>query len=75
MFKVAAKFVHITNDGVRVARHAVATYTRYAYFSLTDRKGRQSSQGSLKNIKPYEPKYDLEHDCPEEFLLSQVGEV
>jgi hypothetical protein len=72
MFKVAAKFVHITNDGVRVARGAVGTYTRYAYFSLTDRKGRQRSNGSLKHIKQYEPKYDLEYDNPEDYVLSQV---
>lgn len=71
MFKVAAKFVHVTNDGVRVARRAVGTYTRYAYFSLTDRKGRQHGEGSLKNIRPYEPKYDLEYDSPEDYLLSQ----
>lgn len=75
MFKVAAKLVHITNGGVRVARGAVGTYTRYAYFSLTDRKGRQSSDGSLKNIKRYEPKYDLEYDTPEDYLLSQVCNI
>lgn len=75
MFKVAAKFVHVTNDGVRVARRAVGTYTRYTYFSLTDRKGRQHGEGSLKNIRPYEPKYDLEYDSPEDYLLSQVREI
>lgn len=71
MFKVAAKFVHLTNGGVRVAKGALGTYTRYAYYSLTDRKGRQPSEGSLKTIKPYEPKYNLEYDIPEDYLLSQ----
>ena len=71
MFKVAAKFVHITNDGVRVARRALGTYTRYAYYSLTDRKGRQSGQSS-KTLVPYQPQYGLEYDCAEDFVLSQV---
>ncbi|KAK3098960.1 hypothetical protein FSP39_024726 [Pinctada imbricata] len=70
MFKVAAKFVHVTNDGVRMARRALGTYTRYAYYSLTDRKGRQPSSSS-KTLVPYQPQYNLEYDSPEDFVHSQ----
>lgn len=72
MFKLSAKLVHATNDGVRMAQRAVRTYTRYAYYSLTDRKGRQTSDGSSgTGMGTYEPKYSLVYNCAEDFVLSQ----
>lgn len=55
-----------------MAQHALTTYTRYAYYSLTDKKGRPSGKsGSIRSAELYEPRYSLEYSCPEDFVLSQ----
>ncbi|XP_069138715.1 protein rolling stone-like isoform X1 [Argopecten irradians] len=71
MFKITAKFVDATNGGMRMAHRALTTYTRYAYYSLTDKKGRPSSKSGIRSSELYEPRYGLDHDCPEDFVLSQ----
>ncbi|XP_063431882.1 protein rolling stone-like [Mytilus trossulus] len=68
MFKITAKFVQATHGGVRTLQRGMQTYTRYAYYSLNDRKGTQD--GSMSQ-KPYQPRYSLEYDRPEDFVKSQ----
>jgi hypothetical protein len=70
MFKITAKLVQATNGGVRNLQRGLQTYTRYAYYSLNDRKGQQD--GSMSQ-KPYQPRYSLEYDRPEDLVSSQVG--
>ncbi|XP_021355848.1 protein rolling stone-like [Mizuhopecten yessoensis] len=71
MFKLTAKFVDATNGGMRMAHHALTTYTRYAYYSLTDKKGRPSGKSGIRSSELYQPRYSLDHACPEDFVLSQ----
>ncbi|XP_060073932.1 protein rolling stone-like [Ylistrum balloti] len=71
MFKITAKFVDATNGGMRMAHRALTTYTRYAYYSLTDKKGRPSGKSGIRSSELYEPRYGLDHACPEDFVLSQ----
>lgn len=68
MFKISAKLVQATNGGVRTLQRGLQTYARYAYYSLNDRKGQQD--GSMSQ-KPYQPRYSLEYDRPEDFVKSQ----
>lgn len=66
MFKISAKLVQATHGGVQTLQRGLQTYTRYAYYSLSDRKGRQDV-----SQKPYEPRYSLEYDNPEDFVKPQ----
>ena len=51
---------------------ALKTYTRYAYYSLTDKKGRQSGEDSIESDGLYQPRYGLDYASADDFVLSQV---
>lgn len=69
MIKISLRLVRATQEGVALARHAVRTYTRYAFYSFRDRKGRQTN-GSKKS--PVDgPRHSLMYSEVEDFLLSQ----
>lgn len=71
MIKISLRLVRATQEGAALAQRAVRTYTRYAYYSFRDRKGRQTD-GSKKAAVDG-PRHSLMHNNVEDFLLSQVN--
>ncbi|KAL5005300.1 hypothetical protein ScPMuIL_018756 [Solemya velum] len=70
MFKLSLGLLRSTQTGMAVAQRGLRTYTRYAYFSLNDKKGRQGD-GDSQIPALYTPKYSLTHDRVEDMVLSQ----
>lgn len=71
MIKISLKLVRATQEGVVVAQRAVRTYTRYAFYSFRDRKGRQGDDSKTTSVDG--PRHSLMYTNVEDFLLSQVN--
>ncbi|KAL4227364.1 hypothetical protein ACF0H5_012807 [Mactra antiquata] len=69
MIKISLKLVRATQEGVVVAQRAVRTYTRYAFYSFRDRKGRQADDNKSASVDG--PRHSLMYTDVEHFLLSQ----
>ena len=70
MIKISLRLVRATQEGMVLAQQAVRTYTRYAFYSFRDRKGRQSD--SSKTVSLDGPRHSLMYNNVEDFVLSQV---
>ncbi|XP_052795883.1 protein rolling stone-like [Mya arenaria] len=68
MIKITLRLVKATQEGVVLAQRAVRAYTRYAFFSFRDRKGRQTD--SNKSVLDG-PRHGLMYNNVEDFVLSQ----
>ncbi|XP_060592175.1 protein rolling stone-like [Ruditapes philippinarum] len=69
MIKLSVRLVRATQEGMVLAQRAVRTYTRYAYYSFRDRKGRQSDGSKASPVDG--PRHSLMYSQVEDFLLSQ----
>ena len=70
MIKISVRLVRATQEGMVLAQRAVRTYTRYAYYSFRDRKGRQTDGSKTSPVDG--PRHSLMYSQVEDFLLSQV---
>ncbi|KAK3595184.1 hypothetical protein CHS0354_002790 [Potamilus streckersoni] len=71
MFKLSLKLVRATHNCIVLAQRGLRTYTRYVYYSLRDRKGRQNGPYLSHGADDVEERYSLNHTSYEDFLLSQ----
>lgn len=69
MIKISLRLVRATQEGVALAQRAVRTYTRYAYYSFRDRKGRQLDGSKTTSVDG--PRHSLMYSDVEHFVLSQ----
>ena len=68
MIKISLRLVRATQDGMFIAQRAVAAYTRYAFYSFRDRRGKQTDKSGAVDG----PRHSLMYHNVEDFLLSQV---
>lgn len=69
MIKISLRLVRATHEGVVVAQRALRFYTRNAFYSFRDRKGKQSGASQTASVDG--PRHSLMHHNVEDFFLSQ----